>query len=375
MSSCRPKDLIVLKKIPGVGPYRLRALVQHFQEIDAIRSATAPQLIRAEGMDRRTAVAVTRFFRGRGLAEAEKAAEEQCRRVVRAGGRIITLWDEEYPRNLSGIYDPPALLFVRGTLVESDAVSLAVVGTRVPSLYGTGIAERFSGELAAHGITVVSGLARGIDTAAHTATLRENGRTIAVLGSGLDVIYPPENRSLAGKIAEQGALVTEFEMGTRPDAVNFPQRNRIVSGMSLGTLVAETAVNGGAMITAAMALEQNREVFAVPSPLSPGKVSGTNRLIKEGKALLIESVADILGALGAPLATMRPGRPGAGRELSSDLSLFERRLFDLLEESPQHIDLLAERSGMSASEVMVHLLSLEFKGAARQLAGKRFVRR
>jgi len=201
------------------------------------------------------------------------------------------------------------------------------------------------------------------------------GRTIAVIGSGVDVIYPPENKPLAGRIVEQGAVVSEYEMGAKPDAVNFPRRNRIISGMTLGTLVVETGHEGGAMITATTALEQNREVFAIPSAVTDKRASGTNRLIKEGKALLTESVDDILGELGPRIKALLNDHAAASFEPPHDLTLFERRLYDVMTEDPVQIDLLAERAGLSASETLVHLLSLEFKGIVRQLPGKMFNRK
>jgi DNA processing protein len=370
---CPHRDLLVLARIPGIGTHRLRILMEHFQDTGAIRGATARQLIAAGGIDRRTALGVVRFFQSREAESAGRAADEQLVRLSRAGGHLLTVWDETYPANLRRIYDPPPYLFVRGEFVDADNSSIAVVGTRGPTPYGISLAERFAHELARRGISVISGLARGIDTVAHVAALRGHGRTIAVIGSGIDVIYPAENKGLAGKIAEQGAFVSEYEMGAKPDAVNFPRRNRIVSGIALGVLVVETGVEGGAMITAAMALEQNREVFALPSPLSDRRPSGTNRLIKEGKALLTESVDDIVAELGPKLQALK-GADVVSLEVQPDLTLFERRLVEMMDAEPLHIDLIAERAGLSASETMVHLLSLEFKSVVRQLPGKRFVR-
>jgi DNA processing protein len=370
---CPARDLLVLARIPGIGTHRLRILSEHFEDAAGIAGATARQLIAVGGIDRRTALNIVRFFQGPAMETAGREADEQLARLARSGGHIATLWDERYPSNLRTIYDPPPLLFMQGEFLPQDNTSIAVVGTRVPTPYGIALAERFSLEMARRGITVISGLARGIDTSAHTGALRGRGRTIAVIGSGIDVLYPAENRGLAGKIAHQGAVVSEFEMGTKPDAMNFPRRNRIVSGIALGTLVIETGIEGGAMITAAMALDQNREVFAIPSALSDRRASGTNRLIKEGKALLTESLEDIITELGPRLqGLMQVIAPAS--EMQPDLTLFERRLTDMIDDSPVHIDLLAERAGMSAAETMVHLLSLEFKGAVRQLPGKRFVR-
>lgn len=287
---------------------------------------------------------------------------------------MITFWDAEFPDHLKRIYDPPPFLFLNGSLERQDAAAIAIVGTRNPSPYGMQIAQRFAAELAGKGVTVVSGLARGIDTVAHGAALRAGGRTVAVIGSGIDVIYPTENTDLARRLAGHGALLSEFVMGAKPDAVNFPQRNRIISGMSLGTLVVETGIEGGAMITARAALDQNREVFAVPSPITPAVRSGTNLLIREGSATLVESIDDILQELAAKLTGLIPDLPQTPRPALPPLSLFEQRLFDVLDDHPRHIDLVAERSGFSTAEALVHLLSLEFKGAVRQLPGKLFLR-
>jgi DNA processing protein len=370
---CAARDLLVLSRIPGIGAHRLRILREHFEDTGGIAGATARQLIAIGGIDRRTALNIVRFFQGPAVDAAGREADVQLARLARSGGHVVTLWDEGYPANLRTIYDPPPLLFVQGEFLPEDNTSIAIVGTRLPTPYGIALAEKFALEMAHRGITVISGLARGIDTSAHASAVRGHGRTIAVIGSGIDLLYPAENRGLAGKIANQGAVLSEFEMGTKPDAMNFPRRNRIVSGIALGTLVIETGVEGGAMITAAMALDQNREVFAIPSALADKRVSGTNRLIKEGKALLTESVEDIITELGPRLQSLKQVSAPAS-EVQPDLTLFERRLADMIDDSPLHIDLLAERAGMSAAETMVHMLSLEFKGAVRQLPGKRFVR-
>jgi len=287
---------------------------------------------------------------------------------------MLTFWDAEYPEHLKRIYDPPPFLFLGGSLLPRDAAAVAVVGTRSPTAYGLRIAERFAMELAAKGITIVSGLARGIDTAAHGAALKAAGRTVAVIGSGIDNIYPTENSGLAHRLAANGALMSEFIMGTKPDATNFPQRNRIISGMSLGTVVVETGVEGGAMITARLALDQNREVFAVPSPLSPGGKSGTNLLIREGNAFLVESAEDILQELASQLKGLIAGPPPRPQPPPPPLTLFEQKLIDVLDDHPQHIDIVADHAGFTTSEALVHLLSLEFKGAARQLPGKLFLK-
>ncbi len=221
------------------------------------------------------------------------------------------------------------------------------------------------------GLTVVSGLARGIDTAAHTAALKAGGRTLAVIGSGIDVIYPSENKRLAERISHKGAILSEYEMGAKPDAVNFPRRNRIISGLALGTLIVETTETGGAMITASTALDQNREVFAVPGPITENRSRGTNLLIKEGRAKLVEQVDDIVSELQTKL---RPRLRTEEKKIEIPLSLFEKRLFDCLGSGPLHIDAIAAQTGLATSDALVNLLSLEFKGIVKQLPGKMFVR-
>ncbi len=366
-----PRDILILSRIPGVGPGRLRALLAAFGSAEAVAASSPRSLRMIEGIEEKTAAAVAAFFRSGAAGEAGRFADDQRMRLERSGASTVTLWDPAYPPSLRNIYDPPPLLFVRGTLRDEDAGSVAVVGTRRPSPYGLLMAERFSCALARFGLPVVSGLARGVDSAAHMASLRSGNRTIAVIGSGIDVVYPSENRGLAERIASCGAVVSEFPFGTKPDAPNFPRRNRIVSGMTLATLVIETSPEGGAMITARMALEQGREVFAVPSPVSGTRRSGTNLLIKKGNAKLTESVDDILEELAPRLSPLK--RPAAGAA-PPDLTLFERTILDGCGDDPLHVDALASRARMTVPEALVHLLSLEFKGAVRQMPGKRFVR-
>ena len=374
MMAGREHALLVLSQVPGVGAHRLRSLVAHFGDASLVARATPRELAAVEGIDRKTAVVIAGFFRG-GQAAAERFAEDQLVRLGRLGGRLVTLWDGEYPAHLTTIFDPPPLLFLRGAFEVSDNSSVALVGTRTPSSYGILMAERFAEGLAALGIPVVSGLARGIDTAAHTATVRAGGRTIAVIGSGLDVLYPAENAPLAERIVAGGALVSEFPCGTKPDAVNFPRRNRIVSGMTLGTVVIETGVDGGATITAGLAAEQGREVFAVPSAAGGHSPSGTNLLIKEGKAKLTESINDILEELAPRLKAILPQEGTRTPAAGPPLTLFEQQLVDGLGDDPVHIDALATRTGFTVPDALVHLLSLEFKGIVRQRPGKVFVRR
>ncbi len=369
------RSLLILSRVPGVGVQRLGALMARYADADAIFDASPRELCVIEGIEKKTALAIAGFRRGAAGAEAARFAEEQLRRLDRAGGRCVTLWDGEYPPHLRTIYDPPPLLFVQGTIEPADSASLALVGTRSPGMYGLQAAQRFAAALARLGVTVVSGLARGIDTAAHAAALDAGGRTLAVIGSGIDVPYPPENRSLAARIAAGGAVVSEYPMGTKPEAGNFPRRNRIISGITLGTVVLETGIDGGAMITARMALDQNREVFAFPAAVREGKPAGTNRLIREGKALLVESVDDVVAELGNRLGDLRSRESAPAAKAAPVLTLFEQGVYEAVPcEEPAHVDVLAGALSMPVAELLAHLLALECKGLVRQLPGKYFVR-
>lgn len=359
-------DLLHLASIPKIGNNRLRALITHFKTPSAVLSASPKELVRIEGIDKSIASSIAHSELN------EEFIEDQLSRLNKVNGRIITLWDNEYPSLLKKIYDPPVFLFVRGKFVKEDQYSIAIVGTRSPSSYGKLMAERFAKELSGLGITVVSGLARGIDTIAHTATVHAQGRTIAVMGSALDHMYPAENKKLADHIEENGAVVSEFYMGTKTDPGNFPRRNRIISGMSLGTIIIESDEDGGAMITATTALDQNRELFCVPGPVTEKKSIGPNKLIKLGQAKLIQSIDDVIDELSAALRPIL--KAPTHKNEPPQLNVFEQKIFDVLTYDPQHIDNLSELSHLSPSDTLVNLLSLEFKGLVKQMAGKMFVR-
>ena len=356
--------LLRLSAVPRIGPQKIRALIAHFRTPQEVLKAPPRELIRVTGIERKLASAIAHFRDG------QRFADDQMRRMQRSGARVVTYWDEEFPDLLRKTYDPPALLFVLGSFTPADAVAVAIVGTRAPSPYGEQTAARLAEDLARSGITSVSGLARGIDTVAHVSALSAGGRTIAVIGSGLDVPYPPENRRLMEKIAATAAVASEVPMGTKPDAVNFPRRNRVISGLSLGTVVVESAEDGGAMITASMALDQDREVFAVPGCITERRSVGPNRLIQRGHAKLILGTEDVLEELRLHRGPGARETPAA----SADLTLFERSVYDALGTSPIHIDTLAAACGLSTSDTLVSLLTLEFKGLVRQTVGKMFSR-
>jgi DNA processing protein len=368
------RSLLLLSRVPGVGPRRLTQLVSRFGDPELILRSEARTLLTAPGINRKTAVAIARFLSAPEGRDARLFVDHQLARLKKVDGRILTLWDRDYPPILRTIFDPPPYLFLRGALRPPDAFSIAIVGTRRPSSYGVKLARLFAKELAQRGITVVSGLARGIDTQAHRGAVESGGRTIAVVGTGVDVVYPAENLRLAEYIPREGAILSEFEMGARPDPSHFPRRNRIISGMTLGTLVVETGVDGGAMITAGMALDQNREVFAVPSPVTGSGLRGTNFLIKNGRALLTENVDDLLQELSPRLNGIpeNPLHPGPDMEIG--LTSFERHVLDAIEDHPTHINTLAHRCNSSVSDLLPRLLTLELKGFVRQSPGKLFTR-
>lgn len=368
------REILSLARVPGIGPARLRALLEHFKDSGAVLRAAVRDLVCVPGIEHKTAQAIAGFFRNGVPEETAAFVDDQIARMETLGAAFVHILDPHYPPHLQTIYDPPPFLFMLGSIEPQDAAGIAIVGTRDPTAYGKRTAEAFASGLAARGVTVVSGLARGIDTIAHAAALQAGGRTIAVIGSGLDVLYPAENAPLARRLMAQGAVLSEFAMGAKPDAVNFPQRNRTVSGMTLGTLVIETRVDGGAMITARCALDQNREVFAIPSPVSGVQRSGTNLLLREGRALLTETVDDIIAELAPKLSGfISDVAPPPGSPIPP-LSLFEQHVLDVLTADPLHIDAIAERTSLTAADALVRLLGLECKSVVRQLPGKYFVR-
>jgi DNA processing protein len=368
------RDLLTLTRIPSIGPQRLIALVNHFEDPQQVIKASAKELVRVAGIDKKLALSIVHFFRDAGNEQVQRWVEKQLSLANKVNARVVTIWDKDYPENLRTIFDPPPILFLRGTISPDDKYSIAIVGTRSASEYGIGCAQKFATGIARLGITTVSGLAIGIDSFAHAATLKADGRTVAVLGSGVDVIYPPQNGGLAERIIESGAIISEFMMGDKPESGNFPRRNRIISGISLGTLVIESEPTGGSMITASLAFEQNREVFAIPNALSDKKKSGTNFLIKQEKAQLVESVDDIIAALSTQFKSILKTPEILKKVPPPQLNVFEQKLYDTMPDAPIHIDALAQRVGFTTSDVLVHLLSLELKGTVKSNPGKMFLK-
>jgi len=371
----RPQErraLIALSLVPGVGATRLRALLARFDAPSAVFRASRSALEQVDGVGPQTAEAILTF-------DDRSAVEKEIERAEALGAELVSPWDPRFPDRLGEIYDPPAFLWMRGTLPEVEPPMVTVVGTRRCTDYGRAQAHHFGAELARRGFTVVSGLAYGIDAAAHRGVLDAGGRTLAVLGSGVGRIYPPKHTDLAGRIVESGALLSEYAVDAEPDAPNFPERNRILSGLALGTLVVESYAEGGALITARLALEQNREVFALPGAITKDSSRGTNRLIQRGHAKLVMDLEDLLEELpevtvedpeSVDADTVAATPPDPAEELSGE----KKRLYDALSDTPVHVDALCEDTGLDPSTALVHLLELEFEGHVRQLAGKQFRR-
>lgn len=351
---------LALRMVRGVGNVTYRELLTRFGSPEATLRATSAEL-REAGVHTEVARAITAFDQWR-------TVETELRKISHTGVRLITRLDAEYPENLTHLHDPPPFLYVRGSLIPEDRLAIAIVGSRFASAYGRGVARDLARGLTDKGVTVVSGLARGVDVEAHRATLEAKGRTLAVLGSGVDVIYPSEHRSLAAEIPSQGAVISEFPLGSKPDAVHFPYRNRVISGLTLGTVVVEAAENSGSLITARFALEQNREVFAVPGVITSVRSRGPHRLIKDG-AKLVENVDDILQEI-APSLLRTSTAPAT--EPQPPLEPHEALLIRQFEHDPLHVDLLIAKSGLTPARVLEVLLGLELKGLVTQLPGTHF---
>jgi DNA processing protein len=350
---------IALKMVRGVGNILGLNLLRVFGAPGAVFTASSHAL-ECAGVRRSTAHAIRAFDRWADV-------EQQLARIETCGARLVTWQDASYPDNLRHIHDAPLFLFVKGELIPEDALAIAIVGSRSVSAYGRQMTRTLGAGLARYGVTVVSGLARGVDAEAHASAVRAGGRTIAVLGSGIDVIYPSEHHQLHMRIAEQGAVVSELLMGTQPDAENFPGRNRIISGLSLGTVVVEAAEKSGSLITADDAADQGREIFAVPGPVG-ARTRGVHRLIRQG-ATLVERAEDILEEI-APHVLARVARAPA-LELDGD----ETEIFRCLDDDTSvHVDRVIARTGFPAAKVLDVLLRLEVRGLVVQNAGKYFAR-
>ncbi len=367
---------LALALTEGLGPTRIKKLIEHYGTAERVFHCTLTEL-EATGM---RAVSAQSIATGKSL----ELAQEECGKAAEAGARIISLSDPEYPSRLKEIYDPPVILFVKGNVEVLSQPGIAMVGTRHPTPYGSGMAERLSTDLAARGLVIISGLARGIDTASHRGAVAGKGKTIAVLGTGIDVMYPKENTRLTEQIiALGGALISEFPVGTFPAPQNFPIRNRIISGMSAGVLVVEAAEYSGTRITSRLALEQNRDVYAVPGNVTNKGSWGPNTLIKQG-AKLVATWEDVWEELPTEVqaALSFTQNQSQGQETASLFpdeasSSDEKKILRLLRpDESTHIDQLVEllENEMSPSEIFSTLFELELNGKVRQLPGKNFVK-
>ena len=360
--------LVALNLIEHVGPVRVRQLLEQFGEAPAILKASKPQLLRVQGIGQETAEAIS------GWENAVDLAGE-LKRIKEFGCRILIQGDEEYPELLRQIYDPPVVLYIKGRLIDRDKNAVAMVGSRQTTHYGLEIARKLAYQLAYLGVTVVSGGARGIDTAAHQGALSAKGRTVTVLGTGINLVVPSENAELYERIAANGAVLTQFPFNRSADRQSFPIRNRIVAGMTLGSVVVEANLTSGALITAHFATEYGRQVFAVPGRIDSPRSKGCHELIKKG-AKLCEGAEDILSEFEYLFpASNRPPAPNETGVLPAlTLSDNEQKVYDALGDEEWSIDEVIRRSGLPSSAVSVALLGLEMKRLVRQLPGKVFVK-
>ena len=360
--------LIALNLIEHVGPVRARLLLEHFGDAPKILQASKSELLRVRNIGDETAGAIAGWEKTVDLAG-------ELKRIQEFGCHVVIQPDEEYPASLREIYDPPLVLYVKGALTAKDKNAVAMVGSRMTTHYGIETARKLAYQLAYVGVTVVSGGARGIDTASHQGALAAKGRTVCVLGTGINIVFPPENAELFERIADSGAVITQYPFNRNGDKQSFAIRNRIIAGMTLGTVVVEADLHSGALITANFATEYGRQVFAVPGRIDSPRSKGCHDLIKKG-AKLCEGAEDVLSEFEYLFpASNRPPSPGETGVLPAlELSESEQRVFDALSNEESSIDEVIRRSGLPSSAVSVALLSLEMKHVVKQLPGKLFVR-
>lgn len=358
------KYWLAWNKISDIGPKRFYKLLEYFSSTDAAWQAKSGEISKVLNLSPKIA---SRLFEEKNNI----IPEQELDLILKYKVNVLTIEDALYPENLRTIHYPPPVLYFHGTIVESDKNSISIVGTRKATYYGKMVAEKLSKDLALAGLTIISGMARGIDTAAHKGALSVNGRTIAVLGCGIDYIYPPENRRLAQEIQESGAIISEFPLSTLPERQNFPRRNRIISGLSLGTVVVEAAEKSGALITADFALEQGREVFAIPGNINSPLSNGTHNLIKQG-AKLVDNYQDILEEIHIVL----PQKTAENEMVKENTSLTEeeKTIYQIITKEPIQIDEIIGASKLSAGKVSEILLSLELKDLIKEIEGKRFIK-
>ncbi len=363
------KYLLALSFIQTIGPVTIKRLLSAFH---------SPEKIFEAGLGDLTGIGGIRESKARGIKEfrAWDRVEQEIETVRQSGMRLLTYTDIEYPEQLRQIDDSPVILYTKGEIIPEDKYAVAIVGSRNMSPYGRKSAETIAYDLASSGLTIISGMARGIDTAAHKNALKAGGRSIAVLGSGLDMPYPPENTGLYESLSRSGSVISEFPLGTPPNRENFPKRNRLISGLSLGVLVVEATAKSGSLITANYALEQGKDVFAVPGNIASRTSEGTNSLIKRG-ARLVQKAEDILEELSPVLKVLlrsQGNRPekSAGRTGALEINDEEKAICNLLDSGTRHIDSISRELRISPSKLSALLLNLEMKGVVKQTEGNNF---
>ncbi|MCB0728640.1 MAG: DNA-processing protein DprA [Ignavibacteriae bacterium] len=365
-----------LMNVKNLGNNRIRNIILRLPEPYDFFNCSPGDLRKIDGIDH--SIIRNIFEAKQKLSDYNTNADKL---ILDAGNKkinILSLTDPDYPENLKRIYDAPAIIYFKGNIRNTDRYSLSIVGTRNPTEYGKYTCEKFTEQLSNLGIPLISGFARGIDSIVHRVSMKQGNLTYAILGCGADVIYPYENRNLYYELIENGAVISEFPAGSKPDKLNFPRRNRIISGISLGCIIIESGIKGGSLLTADFAVDQNREVFSVPGYINSRQSDGTNEIIKRGQAKLITCIEDILSELEIKF------KPFLNKELLfrdeksipdlNELNDTEKKLYNKLTNEPTHIDAISESTGLSISDCLVNLLSLEFRDLVRQLPGKNFMK-
>ncbi len=356
---------LALNLLPDIGPVLARRLLSVFGNAENIFQIPVNELRKVEDIGENRAKGIVGF-------KQWDMVQREIDNVMKNNAKLIAINDKSYPEGLKRITDAPIVLYVKGDVKDEDKYAIAIVGSRIPTDYGMRVAEKISRKIASYGLTVVSGMARGIDSASHKGALRAGGRTIAVLGSGINVPYPLENRGLMNAIASSGgAVISEFPFGTKPNKENFPRRNRIISALSMGVIVIEATVDSGSLITVGYALEQGKEIFAVPGNITSANSKGTNNLIKKG-AKLVEDAEEIIDELGPQIKGILKEEKLMTKEPLPSMTENEKLLYSFLSSEPKHIDDITRGTKISGSEVLSILLNLELKGIVRQIGGKRF---
>jgi DNA processing protein len=363
-----------LKNIDNLGDVRIRKIVEKYKTLDELLSVSKEQLMGIEGLTEKISREIVHKYDK--ANEIRSSIDVLLSKCESKKINYTTILDDDYPYNLKNIYDAPVLLYYMGQLSEKDRYSICIVGTRTPSDYGRKVCVDLTRELCRKGIPVISGLAIGIDSIAHNTCVENENLTYAILGSGVDNLYPPDNKLLYNRIIEKGAVISEFEVGSKAEKVNFPRRNRVVSGISLGAIIIESAAKGGSLITAEFALDQNKELFAIPGNINARNSEGCNNLIKKGYAKLVMNVDDVLSELSYKIGDIVENKSEKViRKENPSMNVFETKIYNVLNDTePINVDKICELTDFNVSDCLVNLLTLEFKGMVSQLPGKYFIR-